>query len=544
MQGKESKTALCPEGLRVFRSGKSAKSRSWVQIQGLAPPTKLGVYDATVANGERAFAERYFLCEVAPGRFEPALQPKRGAFESPEMMSFANAALRTMQPVSPATHREVVGAYVGSKLRRYQEALQRLEAFGLSARHARLVAFIKFEKQALDKAPRVINPRSAEYNIELGRFLKMQEEAVFHAIDQVWGGKTVIKGVNPEEAASLLRSKWETFKDPVAVGLDAKKFDMHVSKEALRYEHCWYLAAYMRCSIEKAMAFYDQNGNMGCSGTVERLRWLLKQQLRNVGQARFQDGRLRFAMEGTRSSGDLNTSLGNCVLMCAMIHSLTVRLGVRAALANNGDDCVLFLERGDVDTVLGCVPEHFTGLGFRMEVEPVVDVFERVEFCQSRPIQVEGVWRMVRHPLTTIQKASMCLTAVANEKALRKWLMAVGLCEGVLGEGVPVLQAWAACYRRHGLRVSTRHQVRVMRDSFRLKSVIGRAVQQREIHWTTRVSYYRAFGVTPEEQVALETNYQEASLSCVPGGLLTASEALRKPTFAFESCTVMLAGRI
>lgn len=544
MQGKESKTALSPEGLRVFRSGKSAKSRCWTQIQGMAPPTKLGVYDATVSNGERAFAERYFYCEVAPGVFEPALRPERGAFESKYMLEFANACLRTMQPVSPATHREVVGAYVGTKLRRYQEALDRLERFGLSARHARLVAFIKFEKQALDKAPRVINPRSPEYNIELGRFLKMQEEAVFEALDHVWGGKTVIKGVNPEVAAQVLRSKWDAFKDPVAIGLDAKKFDMHVSKEALRFEHAMYLAMYKRCSMEEALEFYDRGGGMGCSGTVERLRWLLRQQLRNVGQAKFQDGRLRFAMEGTRSSGDLNTSLGNCVLMCSMIHALTARLGVRAALANNGDDCVLFLDRESVDVVLAHVDPHFRALGFRMEVEDTVDVFERVEFCQSRPVLVEDAWRMVRHPLVTIQKASMCLTAVPNEKALRKWLMAVGLCEGVLGEGVPVVQAWSALYRRHGLRVSAKHQVRIARDSFRLKSVIGKAVHQREIHWRTRVSFYKAFGVTPEEQVALETNYQKAAICCTPQGWLTASEALAKPTFSYEACTVMLAGRI
>ena len=540
----ETRTELHLEGLRVTRRGKCAKSRSWIQIQGTAPPTKLGVYDATVRNGERAFAERYFRCEVTPGVFEPALKVDDGAFDEPELETFADGVLTLMPPISPATHREVVGAYVGLKRKRYEDALARLESFGLSKRHARLVAFIKFEKQALDKAPRVINPRSAEYNIELGRFLKFAEEPFFHAIDQVWGCKTVIKGVDPEGAAQALRTKWEKFADPVAIGLDAKKFDMHVSCAALRFEHCFYLALYMRCSMADAIAFYDKPGGMGATGTVDRLRWLLKQQLTNAGKARFQDGLLRFEMKGTRSSGDLNTSLGNCILMCSLVHAYASRLGLRVALANNGDDCVVIMDRGDEARFRSDISSYFGEHGFRMEVEPTTDVFERISFCQSQPVCVNGSWRMVRNPLTTIQKAAMCLVPAQNERVLRKWLMAVGLCEGVLGSGVPVLQEWATAYRRAGCRAGIQFRRRIFHHSLRSRMTFERALVVETVEPSTRVSFYRAFGVTPEQQIALESHYRELQLTCRVQGMLTHGEAKAKPGVAWPSATASLAGRV
>ena len=467
-----------------------------------------------------------------------------GAFEEPELLEFADEVIASMPPISPATHREVVGAYVGLKRKRYEDALARLEAFGLSKRHARLVAFIKFEKQALDKAPRVINPRSAEYNVELGRFLKFAEEPFFHAIDEMWGGKTVVKGVDPEGAASALRTKWEHFADPVAIGLDAKKFDMHVSRAALRYEHCFYIACYRRCTMKEAMEFYDVDAGVGASGTVERLRWLLKQQLDNAGKARFQDGILRFRMNGTRSSGDLNTSLGNCILMCSLIHAYASRLGLRVALANNGDDCVVVLDRGDEVRFRSEIAPFFGGHGFRMEVEPTVDVFEQISFCQSQPVCVNGVWRMVRNPLTTIQKAAMCLVPVQTNKALRKWLMAVGMCEGVLGAGVPVLQAWSRVYRRSGLRVGMKFRRRIFHHSLRSRMTFERTVVVETVEPSTRVSFYRAFGVTPEQQIALENYYNDLRLSCRVQGVLTHGEAMAKPGVSWPMATAPLAGRV
>lgn len=44
-------------------------------------------------------------------------------------------------------------------------------------------------------------------------------------------------------------------------------------------------------------------------------------------------------------SGDMNTALGNCMLMCCLIISYLESKNIKYDFINNGDDAVLFLER-------------------------------------------------------------------------------------------------------------------------------------------------------------------------------------------------------
>ena len=242
---------------------------------------------------------------------------------------------------------------------------------GINQRDARVKPFTKFEKQSLSKAPRIINPRSPRYNLYLGKWLKKAEKIYYRAINKAWGARTdhtVIRGLTVRESARVLKQKWDQFKDPVAIGLDAKKFDMHVSTHALKYEHTYYTQVW----------------------PDKRLARVLKWQLVNAGVAVCEDGEVHFRMNGTRASGDLNTSLGNCIIMCAAIWAFCQEQQIDAELGNNGDDCVLIVERSDVDKVLNNVDGFFRRLGFRMTSEKPVDIFERIEFCQSHPVLCGG----------------------------------------------------------------------------------------------------------------------------------------------------------
>lgn len=81
----------------------------------------------------------------------------------------------------------------------------------------------------------------------------------------------------------------------------------------------------------------------------ERLSFLLNFQLKNKGTARFgSEGlQIRYDVKGTRASGDMNTSSGNCMIMVSLVYSYMSTLGINWRLANNGDDCVLMIERKD-----------------------------------------------------------------------------------------------------------------------------------------------------------------------------------------------------
>lgn len=481
----------CKGSLCVRRNGQSFKRREFTVLTGLGPDHNLGVYNNSVDTIERAFAERYFLCKDVEG-FRPAFKVGPSSYHKPGFSAFRSRVMQHMPNLPVMTSQQVVDTYRGPKRRLYQEALYSLEQDPLTREDAELSAFVKFEKQDVDKAPRVINPRSPRYNLRLGKYLKHAEHKFFRAINKAFGGytrATVIKGFNADDSACVLRQKWDRFADPVAVGLDASKFDMHVSVPALKYEHSFYTSLFPRS---------------------KELRWLLKMQLRNKGVARAIDGTVKFSMEGTRCSGDLNTSLGNCIIMCALIWVYAQERCVDVELANNGDDCVVFMERADEDKFSRGLREWFVGKGFAMAVEPTVDEFEQVEFCQSKPVELSTGWRMVRNLSACLNKDPMCLLSIPNDKVFRKWLAAIGVCGSRLASGVPVLSAFYNIFSRAGTSCSEGMMKEVFKNRSQL--FLAQGLSSAEIDARSRVSFYYAFGVLPDTQIAIEQFYHQCEV--------------------------------
>jgi hypothetical protein len=393
--------------------------------------------------------------------------------------------------------------------------------------------FVKFEKCDLSKAPRVINPRSAVYNVALGKWLKPNEHHYFDAIAKVFGQRvTIFKGMDSEAQAEAIQELWDSVEDCVGIGADAKKFDMHVSEHALMFEHLFYLRPLCQGTWEAIRIYLTVKAeNKGAmedyQDPAHQLAWLLVQQLNNLGFGYFKDGKIKFRMRGTRASGDLNTSLGNCILMCAMTYSWSKTCGVPVKLANNGDDCMDFVRRVDDERWRNGLDQFFAAKGFRMELEPTVDELGQVEFCQSKPcFTAEGI-KMVRNPLTLVTKGSMCLLPVENRRLLRKWMMAVGVAEGSLGRGVPVVQAFAKAMRSNGERCSRKWIDRAYYQSTRVYHA-DLVVNDVEITPEARLSFYTSWGVTPDEQLALERYYGSWRLGDSFGPAVCGFEALER----------------
>jgi len=58
------------------------------------------------------------------------------------------------------------------------------------------------------------------------------EKRICNGIADVYGGATVLKGMNANESALELRKMWDEFDEPAAIGADAVRFDQHVSVDA------------------------------------------------------------------------------------------------------------------------------------------------------------------------------------------------------------------------------------------------------------------------------------------------------------------------
>lgn len=470
-------------GIKLYGEPVQRRKR-FLAIDGLVR-ADYGVYNSNVAAIVAALSERYFRCEVG-GEFLPALPVEQGAYD--ECAYFSKSLVRRTRGYGLAARSRaaVVESYHGRKRLVYAEAARNLDVHRLDEERAHLLAtFVKFEKMNTSKAPRIIQPRTPEYTLELARYIKHIEKPIFKAISQMFGGPTVIKGYNASKSAELMHEMWTSFESPVAVGLDATKFDMHVTRQALEFEHSVYNGIYGRAKLER----------------------LLKKQLHNSGIAYAQDGHVKFSIEGTRSSGDINTALGNCIIMCALVHTWLRRNGIKARLANNGDDCVVIMERSDLLKFSGGLEEWFESKGFRMKVEVPVDRFERIEFCQSHPVMCGDGWRMVRNVETCLHKDAMCLMPYTGEKDVRMWFGAVSECGLASYTGVPVLEAFYRMFGRVGVRPSRGYMARFQYGTGRSERAVNSVSR---ITDDARVSFYLAFGITPDVQMDMEWSFTQS----------------------------------
>lgn len=485
----------------TVKLGVLPRVRKSTRISDVAPDGPVLIPNSSVENMKRAILERIFFVKGDSG-FERPIQPDATHFQS-ELLQFTKRIHRYAHRSTPLTRTQFVEKFQGRKRRVYEDAHYRVLTTGFGRGHSGVRIFVKCEKTLKwDFAPRAISPRYPEFNTELGVFLKHTEHDVYRAIDLVFGEKTVLKGLTAKGVGSALAQKWHSFKDPIAVGLDAERFDQHVSTTALRWEH----------SIYPLFILGEANR--------KRLRWLLNMQLVNRGAAYLYDGKVRYKVDGTRASGDNNTGMGNCLITCGMVWSYARSLGITVKLGNNGDDCVVFMERRDYARFVSGLKEWFAKMGFRMKVEAPCYNLEEVEFCQTHPIWTPEGWLAVRTVKRALMKDSTCIDPLSTPKALYRWIMAVGLGGLALTGGIPILQEFYQMYVRSakGYKPS-----RISNEGGFVNFARGVDRRYGPVHPRTRHSFYLAFGITPDMQVAVESHYASVSVKhrydnvgCVP----------------------------
>lgn len=451
------------------------------------------MHNNTVTNLLRGLRERVFMVQKH-GELRPTPLPLPGLVAK-RLKDFGARIGRRAHPTTPFSAEQFAACYDGRRFKVYSDAVAHYLVYGVRRAHSYLSTFVKAEKinfsSKPDPAPRVIQPRHPVYNVAVGRYIKRLEHALYSIVNDIFGEVTIMKGHNAAESGEIMASKWHSFKDPVAVGLDASRFDQHVSSDVLQWEHGIYKLFYRGADREE-------------------LSKLLEWQLDNRGFGRTADGSVKYRVSGCRMSGDMNTGLGNCIIMCAMVHAyMSGRCHYK--LANNGDDCVLFLERGDLHH-LDEVPGWFFEMGFDMKVEAPVYDLERVEFCQTHPIWTPTGWVMVRKHMTA--QAKDCVTAIdiSSPQQCKRWYRAVGEAGLSLASGIPVQQEFYAKLAAVPAVASTHPGL----ESGFFRLAAGMIPRYRPVHARTRYSYWLAFGVLPDHQEAIEHELSKLELSTSP----------------------------
>jgi hypothetical protein len=297
----------------------------------------------------------------------------------------------------------------------------------------------------------------------------------------------VAKGFDVFQIGDIMKSKWELFQQPCAISLDASRFDQHCSVEALKWTH----NIYRKFSKNKEFSK------------------MLDMMLHNRGHGLCKDGFVKYEVPGRRMSGDMDTALGNCLLMVAMTYSMCYTLGVRHEVMDNGDDIVVICDKSDELTITNNVQAWFTKLGFKMKVEPTVYTLEQIEFCQMHPVFDGERWRMVRN-MTSLCKDLVCTT---NQEQAALWLQAIGNGGLSLTAGLPVMQEFYSFLLKYGPKGNRTRNNTSKWTLFQSSGFFRMASKVRGGHlpvsYSARDSFQKAFGMDFSQQLQLEEMYQK-----------------------------------
>lgn len=441
----------------------------------------------------RALMERlYFVKGLGGDEFVPCPKPTRPYSD----LNYFSKSLKRRLPALPPVWsvEQFVDSYTGQKAKRYASAAALLARTGVRRSYGYLKTFIKGEfyngTAKKNPCPRLIQPRSAAYNIMIGRYLRPMEKLLYKAVDRIFGHHVVLKCDTPWERASVIAKYWGEFNEPVFVGFDASRFDQHTSPEALAWEHSIYT------SINNDPDF------------AEYLSW----QIDNVGYANTPDGTIQYSVKGCRMSGDMNTALGNVLIMCALCHKYLSTTGIKYRFIDDGDDCGVICEKADVSALDG-LPDHHLAYGYEMTVEAPAYRLEHVEFCQSKPVNFgNGNWMMVRNLHKAIAQDALLIDKY-DWVEVQNVLAATGVCGLALYNDVPVLHEFYSMLARCETDAKqVEHMLNQHKTGPRTWRSFSNPRKFQVCEATARASLYYAFGILPDMQIELEREFRAQNL--------------------------------
>lgn len=419
----------------------------------------------------------------------PDIQYLRG-----EMASFGRIMRRHRVRVRAYSVDEFLSHYCGPKLRVYRMAFEDLTKSPLNNMDYVIKAFVKDEKMKVGKVPRLIRPMSARANARLGVYVYPAEKAVYACLNSIAasnGGSrlpSVTKGLNAFQLGELCAKKWARFRDPVALVLDCSRFDQHTSKYALRE-----LARQL-----KSMLYLTRSEE-------SELDRLLRAQEETRIVARTAECKLSCRVEGQLSSGVMNTSVYGVLMMFQMVQSVASRMGIRYEILCAGDDTNIIMERRHVGVFERSIVQQGDRLGYDIRVDERCEDLEKMTFCRMRPVYDGERWRMVRLLNEALNRDTLTTKPIDTVGAFDTQRHSISLCGLALTNGLPMMQDFYLALGRgaEGAKVDNDKSYSGMKVMAR-----GLSPETREISVEARVSFWKAFGVTPDEQYRKERLYQ------------------------------------
>lgn len=389
---------------------------------------------------------------------------------------------------------EWINNYSGRKLTMYRNAQADLLIEPFSRADRFIKSFVKPEKISDPyRDPRTIQARSPRYNYVLGNYLKPFEHKLYNIKGSrnlrryLPSGRLIAKGLDLRARAYLCKQKMEQFHDCRVFSIDASRFDAHVSQQMLQVEH----AVYKRCYPGDRL-----------------LQQVLDLQLVNRGHT---SNGIAYKCPGGRMSGDMNTALGNCLLMLIFTTVTMQQLGFNNRQWNmlcDGDDTLIFISERHASYLRANFAGIFERAGMTIKLENEATSLHQISFCQGRIVDCEDGLKFVQTPVRSYSRALVSTRHYQHLSAVDKVLNQIGRCELAINMGVPVLQEFALAMLRNSGDAESSNMTptfsgRIFKAQREWKSH-GGIVKPLAITDRARETFEEAFGIPVWEQLWLE----------------------------------------
>jgi hypothetical protein len=425
-----------------------------------------------------------------------------------ELSGFSKLVKHFLPFAAPMSYESFIDELVGHKKTIYRQALDEFMRRGFIPSDAHIRMFIKFEKDIRelkpDRIPRAISPAGFVFLLLTGVYVKAVEKLIYEAINLAYGYRVVMKGLNFQQLAQDNIEAIALMDDPVFVDLDVEKLDASIFQKLLAWTHDITTFPF---------------------GDSKAIKDLLKYQLSSIVKGRTSDGWFSYKVDGTLTSGQMNTSLVGILVVCGILHKLQDKYRFR--LKNAGDDCRIIVERKHIKGFLRDVKLRFAKFNMYVTIQVHGNLHES-NFCQTHLIRVDGEWTSTRVPHVAITKDVVCIRNYTSSHQIAGWLYSVGVGGLANHGGVPVLQNFYRMCRRLG-EARLDHLELSKRQKRSVRRIITDALQERKMYgpllWAdfrvpsdeTRMDFFKAFGTTPVNQVLLEKYYDDAQFNWSTG---------------------------
>lgn len=310
--------------------------------------------------------------------FRRAFPPRKKITIDPAITHAAEELARLIGPIeTPTDFDEWVSKFRPVRRSQITEAL-------LLPENERVEYFQKIEQLDEVKDPRAIQARSDNFKARVGPWIHALEHRVRERLP------ILVKGLSETDKARYIQTLRQRANN--VVELDFSRFDRSLSVELLSAtEHLIYRRV-LPSNVADLMAKQLHSTVASRNGAV-------------------------YYVDGTRMSGDMNTSIGNCLVVACLMRALGMPLGSFIA---EGDDMLAVLtdkEVGNIQTQL----LRDAGLEPDMHVYPL----NCGSFCSRYDINTANGPKRIRHPFREITRFNYTLNGedddARNARGVLEW---------------------------------------------------------------------------------------------------------------------------